>query len=900
VSEPTRSALDEDQELLDRLHQRSLERHAGAEVAALVASLRQRAAAGASVDDLIHQLGPPEAMAVVRALAASFHLANVAEQVHRVDELALRSPRDRTSLRHTVVDLLEEGVDREELLALLGRLDVRPVFTAHPTEANRRSVLTARLRLAELLQARADPSLGRYELRRIERHLEEAIDLLSQTDELRETKPTPHDEASAILFYLETIARNVLPLVADDLDALEQEQGLHVPVRARPLRFGSWVGGDRDGNPNVTPAVTAEILREQVVHGTTVLGGLVDELITVLSVSTRIATVSDELLDALEEGRRTLPEVAARYGTLNENEPYRLFCSFVRERLARTAARATEGLPHHPGRDYASVAGLLDDLSVVHRSLLANGGEVMAGHVTRLLRVAAATGLTLATMDLRDHAVRYHAALGELVDHAGELEVPYESLDRPARFAVLAAELGRRRPLHAPTTPLSDSARDVVTVFDVAREGLDRYGDDVIESCIVSMTRGADDVLAAAVLARDAGLLDAHDGVARVGLVPLFETIEELRVAPRILGQLLDVPAYRRVLALRGDLQEVMLGYSDSNKDGGITTSLWEIHKAQRALRDLAGERGIRLRLFHGRGGTVGRGGGPSGQAILAQAPGTVNGAIKITEQGEVVSDKYSLPALARSNLLITLSAALRASLQPPRHAPERLDAWGEVMEVVSAGAFAEYRALVGEPDLVAYFQASTPTEELASLNIGSRPARRSTESAAGLADLRAIPWVFGWTQSRQILPGWYGLGTGLAAARDAGLGAELDQMFERWQFFDALVSNVEMALFKTDLDIAARYVELVPDAGRAPFRRICEEHARTADEVCRLLGGRGLLDRNPTLRRTLEVRQRHLVPLHLLQVDLLARTRARPDPQLQRALLLTVNGIAAGLRNTG
>jgi phosphoenolpyruvate carboxylase len=894
VTEPPPSPLDADVATLVELLDGCVAHHEGAETLALVASVRTQAARRnwAALAGPLAELEPPRMVALVRACLAYFHAANIAEQVHRADELALRASSSR--LAEVFRDLGEAGIGSDDLTALLARMDVRPVLTAHPTESARQSILAHRRRLAVALQTPDGP--------RRRRRLAEAVELLWLTDEIRLERPSPVDEARAVLWYLERLVRDVVPSILEDLAALARSRGADLPLSAAPIRFGTWVGGDRDGNPFVTPEVTLAVLAQQRERAVTLLDDAVEDLVEALSVSTRTAGVSNELERSLVADAAVLPEVAGAFGRRNADEPYRFKCSYIRARLANTAARATNDAAHRPGVDYESATELIEDLDVMRRSLEANRCEGLAGaSLARALRLAQSVGLQLATMDVREHASAHHGALRALYGRLGE---EYDLMDRPARTTRLAAELLGRRPLTSPAGGLDGDAGRTMDIFRTLRHALDQFGDSAVESYIVSMCRGVDDLLAPVVLAREVGLVDVHAGVARLGFVPLFETIDELRRAGPLLDEALSVTAYRRLVELRGNRQEVMLGYSDSNKLGGITTSAWEIHRAQRALRDVAAAHGVHLRLFHGRGGTVGRGGGPTGRAILAQPFRTLDGQIKITEQGEVISDKYLVPELARINLEVATAAVIRASLlhRESRHDLDVLARWDETMNVVSDAAYAAYRGLVEDPRLVPYFLASTPVEELERANLGSRPARRQSEGAQGLGDLRAIPWVFGWTQSRQIVPGWFGVGSGLAAAREAGLEETLQQMITEWHFLPTFLANVEMAAVKTDLDVAACYVDrLVPKELRGLFDVISAEYERTVDELRRLLGVDELLESHPVLRRTLAVRAAQLTPLHLVQVELLARVRAGDeDPMVERALQLTLNGIAAGLRNTG
>ena len=869
--------------LLGRLLGQTLVRNEGQDLLDLVERVRRATREDPeAAKALLEQVNGETSGLLVRAFATFFYLANTAEQVHRVRRLEQRG----ADLGGWLASGLNAASHERDLTELLRDVELRPVFTAHPTEAARRSILSKLLRVADTIEQPDSTSRTR--------RLAELVDLLWQTDELRVSDPQPTDEARNALYFLGELADHVVPALLDDFDAALEDLGCEHQPDVTPIRFGSWIGGDRDGNPRVTPDTTRVVVGLHVDGAARVLTRLIDDLIEELSTSARVSGATDELVADLEADLQVLPEVEPRIRRLNAEEPYRLKLSCIRAKVLNTRRRVVERQPHRERRDYRDGAELRADLEVLRQSLAACAGPVVLGRFDRALRVVDVFGIHLATLDLREHADAHHEVLAALIDE-------YGGLDRDTRVKVLTTELESARPLTR-WPPRLDDARAINTVqtFAAAREALDAVGPRIIESYIVSMTRGVDDVLAPVVLAREAGLVDLSAQQADIGFVPLLETGDELMNAGALLDELLSIAPYREVVRLRGDVQEVMLGYSDSNKEVGIAASQWAIHSAQRELAAVAERHGVSLRLFHGRGGTVGRGGGPTHEAILALPPEAVHGFVKLTEQGEVISDKYLLPRMARQNLELALSATVQTAAR--RHGREaREPAWLEIMDLVAAASREAYRGLVEDPRLPDYFLASTPVQHVAELRIGSRPARRP-DAGGGLQGLRAIPWVFGWTQSRQIVPGWYGVGSGLAAACAAGHEERLREMHRDWHFFRTVLSNVAMTLAKTDLRIAALYVDaLVPADLRPLFDQLAQEHQQTVELVLAVTGQDSLLADDPSLASTLEVRNRYLDPIHYLQVSLLQRVRAgEDDPAVARALLLTVNGIAAGLRNTG
>ncbi len=843
-------------------------------------------------------LDPETARLTARAFTVFFILINAAEQAHRVrrsrqDDLAAAQ---RGSVRWSLRRLREAGRAAEEVAGALASLDVRPVLTAHPTESARRTILDLQARLAEgLLTRDGAPEPQR---RAIERHLEGEVELLWLTEEIRRDRPSVMDEVSNALWYLEDRLLEAASRVRERLvEAFEDEFGRALgPAPMTPLTLGSWVGGDRDGNPFVTPDVTlaaARRARRAVLdHYTTALAGLAARL----SVSERLATVSPELKASLERDRDELPAVWEQNRRRNADEPLRLKVSFMRARVATDPPGY--GTAQELERDLGLLADALDTVGAAHarRTL-----------VEPLLAQVRAHGFHGYRLDLREDAAVHTRALHDLTAAVGLGELDAAALRR---------ELAGRRPLHAPHVPLAEPTDRVLQVFRVMRAIQDEIGGAAASTYIVSRTRSSDDLLRVLLLAREGGLVDLsrEPALSRIDVVPLFETLEDLERAPAVVRSLLDDPIWRRQLQARGRHQEVMLGYSDSAKDAGLLPSAWALYRVQEEVARACADAGVSWTLFHGRGGTVGRGGGsPVARALTALPPGTVHGGIKITEQGEIVSQNFGLPSIAERSLELMLSGVLlhrfedwRSELEPGEEARFR-----EVMDRLAAQALPPYRALVyGSGDLFKLFLETTPVRELAHVRFGSRPAYRGgAPGEQTIAEIRAIPWVFGWTQTRLMLPGWLGVGTALeaVAAEPGGLGV-LRRMATAWPFFDDLLGKLEMVCAKADMAIARMYVrELGGDL--ALFDRLEEEFRRTVAALLRIRESDYLMRDNPMLQTAIGLRNPYVDPLSLLQVALLQRSHAVPPDAstgdlgvaaVSAGLASTLNGIAQGLRNTG
>ncbi|MBU7576273.1 MAG: phosphoenolpyruvate carboxylase [Hydrogenophaga sp.] len=872
---------------------------------------------------LLKGLTGDQAVSVIRAFTYFSHLANLAEDRHHIRRRAVHERAGNLqegSLARTLQRLHKAGIAPAEVVQTLASAHISPVLTAHPTEVQRKSILDAERAIARLLGERDEPQRLPRERADIEAQIRARVTQLWQTRLLRFTKLTVADEIENSLSYYEATFLTQIPRLYRELEEGLGDSGNAAPPIAPFLRMGQWIGGDRDGNPNVTAQTLELALHSQadmvLRHHLTQLHHLGAEL----SVSAMLNSVSPAMQALAERS----PDTNAH----RQDEPYRRALTGMYARLAATLGRLTGGeAARHaiaPQDPYASAAELLDDLRTIEASLKAHHGEALArARLLPLIRAVQVFGFHLATVDLRQSSDKHEEVVAELLA-AARIEPHYSKLDEAGKRAVLLRQLNDARPLRVPGVAYSAHTLGELAIFDTARSGRERFGAQAIRHAIISHTETVSDLLEVLLLQKEAGLMRgtlADDAVCDLIVVPLFETIEDLRNAAPIMGEYLALPGVRAMVQRgAGDgysEQDIMLGYSDSNKDGGIFTSNWELYRAEIALVELfdtlnkGSEKPIQLRMFHGRGGTVGRGGGPSYQAILAQPPGTVRGQIRLTEQGEVIGSKYANPEIGRRNLETLVAATLEATLlKPTRNAPA---AFLAAADELSRQSMAAYRALVYDtPRFAEYFFAATPIREIAELNIGSRPASR--KATQKIEDLRAIPWGFSWGQCRLTLPGWYGFGSAVHAFlhQDGPKGvaaqkALLQKMVKQWPFFSTLLSNMDMVLAKSDLALASRYAELMPDKRlrNQVFKAIEAEWQRTADALALITGEKQRLVNNAALQRSMRHRFPYIDPLHHLQVELVRRYRAGEnqadrDERVRRGIHISINGIAAGLRNTG
>jgi phosphoenolpyruvate carboxylase len=909
--------LRDDIRLLGRLLGDNVREQEGEEIYELVETIRQTSirfhrdgdeAARHELETILARLTPVQSVHIVRAYSYFSHLSNIAEDQQLIRSLRLQamaglSPQPGT-LARAFAHARETGLGPVELSRLVDSAFMSPVLTAHPTEVRRKSTMTRELAIAALLDRRDRVTLTQREEKELEDKLRRAVLVLWQTSLLRRTRLTVADEvANGLSYYDYTFLREVPRLYQDVERHLQDYASLDLVSSAGDseipsfLRLGSWIGGDRDGNPNVDALVLRQTTR---MHGTRILefyfeqiGKLGEEL----SISSEIVAVSEDLHALAKSSPDSSPHRIA--------EPYRRAIAAIRARIAATLAGIVAETPRHApdatAAPYVNASELAQDLDIIDRSLRDNRARILTGgRLKNLRRAVDCFGFHLASLDLRQNSAVHARTIAELLEAAAP-GTNYTGLAEAARVARLADELATPRPLASPFLLYSEETQKELALFQAAARARRVYGGEIIRTSIISKAESVSDLLELAVLLKEVGLVSAA-GRSEIDIAPLFETIEDLRRSAAVMDEAFTLPAYRRLVASRGDIQEIMLGYSDSNKDGGFITSGWELYKAQIELIEIFRKHAIKLRLFHGRGGSVGRGGGPSYDAILAQPPGAVGGQIRVTEQGEIISSKYSNPEVGRRNLEIFVSATLEASLLSPQQDPPR-KVYLETMEDLSKIAFSAYRALVYEtPEFESYFWSSTAINEISGLNLGSRPASRT--KTRRIDDLRAIPWVFSWAQCRLMLPGWYGFGTACAAwlTHHEDL-AQLQAMYREWPFFRMLLSNMEMVLAKSNIGIASRYAELVPDKAlrETIFGRIRAEWVQSIDALLAITEQKELLQDNPLLDRSLRMRVPYLDPLNHLQIELLKLHRDDPQNEtLLRGIQLAINGISAGLRNSG
>jgi phosphoenolpyruvate carboxylase len=861
------------------------------------------------LEEILDGLDAVQAVDVVRAFSLFSHLANIAEDQHHIRRTRSHDRAGDAPRAGTIANALKQAADSkispDDLRAFFSDAQVRPVLTAHPTEVRRKSTMRQEFTIADLLRQHGQSDITPAEYAEIEVQIRRTVLALWQTGMLRTSRLNVLDEVTNGLSYYDYSFFDQLPriyrAIEDHLGQMTGKEALDPmadPI-APFLQIGSWIGGDRDGNPFVTANILRNTVRQ---HGSKVFGFYFDELHRLggeMSMSDVLVATSPELLELAAKSPDTSPH--------REHEPYRRAISGIYARLAETAKDL--GLADPPRRPvgqataYGSPVDFAEELDVLHRALMSNrSADIADGRLRDLRRAVTCFGFHLASLDMRQGSDTHEKVVAELFQ-AVEPETDYEQLAEDQRIDLLVAELGSGRSLLRTGWSYSEDTAAELEIFQAAATARNTLGDRAIATSIISNTQSVSDILELAVLLKQVGIV-TPEGEAGINIVPLFETIPDLRNCIGIMDRLLSIPAYRALVDCLGGAQEVMLGYSDSNKDGGYVTSGWELYKAETGLIDLMAKHGIKLRLFHGRGGSIGRGGGPNYDAIMAQPKGAVQGQLRVTEQGEIISSKYSNGELGRRNLEILAAATLEASLlhddqfSPP---PGYLDA----MEGLSADAYAAYRSLVFETEgFEDYFWSSTVINEIATLNIGSRPpSRRKTRK---IEDLRAIPWVFSWAQCRLMLPGWYGFGTAvekwLADNPDKGMPF-LQDMYIHWPFFRTQLSNMDMVLSKSSIAIARRYSELVPDENlrQEIFGRIRDEWQKTIKLLLEISSQERLLQANPLLERSILNRFPYLDPLNHIQVELMKKYRQEPEnPKVLRGIQLTINGISAGLRNSG
>ncbi len=910
------SPLREDIRLLGRMLGDTLREQEGEATFSLVEGIRQNAIrfrreqdpnARQELDKILNQLSSKSTVAVVRAFSYFSQLSNIAEDIHhnrrRRAHLCAGSPPQAGSIALALDRVLSSGADGDTLSKFFAKAVVSPVLTAHPTEVQRKSILDWQLTIAHLMNSRDRMQLTPDELQDNEEGLRRAIQILWKTRILRSSRLSVHDEIkNGLAYYRYTFLTEVPRLYAEIEDMLQSRLGEDVPRIPPFLRIGSWIGSDRDGNPFVTDKVMQHAAERQSALALDFFMGEVHLIGRRLSLTDRLVEFSDEL--------RQLANDSPDHAESRADEPYRRALIGIYARLASTSQRLGHTIvqrrPVDPVDPYKDSADFVHDLDIVIRSLKQNKSELLArGALRHLQRAAEVFGFHLAPLDMRQHSKVHEHVVAELFKHGAQCN-DYSALTESDRILCLLNEISSPRPLLSPYLDYSELSQNEIRILQTAAEIHRRFGRAALPNYIISKTDGVSDVLEVALMLKEVGLLQPGESpVLHVNIIPLFETITDLRDCGSIMDDLFSLPYYRKLLDSRGNVQEVMLGYSDSNKDGGFLTANWELYKAEIELTKVFAKHQIELRLFHGRGGTVGRGGGPSYQAILAQPPGSVNGQIRITEQGEVIGSKYSDPEIGRRNLETLVAATVEATLLSHDILGDRADGYYKVMEALAGDALAAYRSLVYEtPGFERYFQESTPISEIAGLHIGSRPPSRKQSDL--IEDLRAIPWVFSWSVNRAMIPGWYGFGSAVEkfVQREGEKGLNLLQEMHRiWPFMQTLLSNMDMVLSKTDMGIASRYAELVTDENlrQEVFGRIESECDLSIKWLFAVTGHTELLQDNPTLARSIRNRIPYIDPLNHLQVELLRRYRAGDTGELvQRAIHLSINGVAAGLRNSG